>query len=98
MRTPRNAIAAIAAISLLLTLDCKAEDKTDMHSYWYGYYMGVGQTICLLAENGQIPMEFSRKILSAMAEGDREVPQAPVNDAFAALAKDAELKGCPLPR
>jgi len=91
-------MAALAATALLPALGAKAEVKTDMQSYWYGYYMGAGQTVCALLDEGYISEGFAKVILRFLAEGDKDVPQAPINQAFTELTQDDDLKGCPLPR
>jgi|LauGreDrversion4_2_1035121.scaffolds.fasta_scaffold113777_2 hypothetical protein len=92
------ALAALAVAVLILPIRSKAEAKIDIQTYWEGYYVGAAQTICELELHGHLPKSFAEALLKALSEGDRDVPRASVNKAFARLATDESVRNCPLPR
>jgi len=94
-RCQHFAVAVFTAGLAGLPLGAHAEDW-DKQSYWFGFLLGSGTTVCELLEAGLLTRNDARDWLNTLLKSDPDVPAVALRTARAALLEN-ESK-CPLPR
>lgn len=68
----------------------------DKQSYWFGFLLGSGTTVCELLDAGLLTANDARDWLGTLLKPDPDIPAVSLRTALATL-RDTE-KQCPLPR
>lgn len=89
------AFATLLGASLVALPAARAQEW-DKQSYWFGFLLGSGTTVCELLDAGLLTANDARDWLGTLLKPDPDIPEAALRTALATL-RDNE-KQCPLPR
>lgn len=93
----RVTISLVATSSMLLPLHVRA-DIRDKQSYWYGFLVGSGITVCALLDIGLLSRNDATDWLTEIFKQRSDIPSAAMESAKQHLAEELGPKGCPVPR
>jgi len=88
------ALAVLTAGLAGLPLGARAQEW-DKQSYWFGFLLGSGTTVCELLNAGLLTENDAREWLNTLLRIDPDIPAVSLRTAKATL-RDNE-KQCPLP-
>jgi hypothetical protein len=88
------ALAVLTAGLVAVPLGARAQDW-DKQSYWFGFLMGSGITVCGLLEGGLLTRNDARDWLKTLLKPDPDIPAVALQTARATLLE--KQPKCPLP-
>jgi hypothetical protein len=89
------ALAVLTAGLAAVPLGARAQDW-DKQSYWFGFLIGSGTTVCELLKAGLLTQNDARDWLKTLLKQDPDIPAVSLSTARTTLLESEPR--CPLPR
>ncbi|MFU8885631.1 MAG: hypothetical protein ACNA8O_09265 [Cyanobacteriota bacterium] len=89
---------ALLALALTLTAPRALASDLDKQSYWFGFLLGSGITVCELYKIGLLTRSDADDWLKELFKTDPDVPRVSIRKAKDQLAEDRAYRSCPLPK
>ena len=93
-RWPRLTLALLTAGLATLLPGARAQDM-EKQSFWFGFLLGSGTTVCELLEAGLLSQNDARDWLRSLFQPDPDIPAVSLSTARSSLM-EGETQ-CPLP-
>jgi hypothetical protein len=94
-RVQRLALGLLTAGLVAGPQAVRAQDDWDKQSYWFGFLLGSGTTVCELLKAGLLTRNDARDWLQTLLQNDQDIPAVSLRTARSTLAESE--KQCPLP-
>jgi hypothetical protein len=90
--------SALVALVLIAMPPRGLASDLDKQSYWLGFLLGSGITVCELYKNGLLARNDADVFLKELFKPDPDVPRVTIQLAKAQLTGDRDYRDCPVPR
>lgn len=94
-RCQHLALALLSAGVIAGPQAVRAQDDWDKQSYWFGFLLGSGTTVCELLKAGLLTRNDARDWLQILLQNDPDIPAVSLRTARSTLGESE--KQCPLP-
>ncbi|MEB3354753.1 MAG: DUF308 domain-containing protein [Cyanobacteriota bacterium] len=91
------ALALLISGITALPAGAQAQDW-DKQSFWYGFLLGSGTTVCELLKIGLLSQNDAKDWLQTMFQNDPDIPAVSLKSAREELRSNTDLGKCPVPR